>query len=71
MICPISTVSQSPTTHIYTRNTYDAVELGPLVALRPPQVVLSLARAELPEVLGCLRDDVGEELKLDPAEGFS
>jgi hypothetical protein len=47
------------------------VELGALVPLRPPQVVLGLARAELPEVLRCLGHHVGEELELDPPQWFS
>lgn len=51
--------------------TYNAVELRPLVPLRLAQVVLGLARAELPEVLGGLGDHVREELELDPAQGFS
>jgi hypothetical protein len=51
--------------------THDTVELAPLVALRPAQVVLGLAGAELAEVLGGLGDYVGEELELDAAQGFS
>jgi hypothetical protein len=47
------------------------VELAPLVALRPPEMVLRLARAELAEVLGGLGDYIGEELELDAAERFS
>jgi len=44
------------------------VELGALVALRPPERRPALARAELPKVLGRLGDGVGEELDLDPAQ---
>jgi hypothetical protein len=51
--------------------TYDAVELAALVALRAPEVVLRLTGAELAEVLGGLGDDISEELELDPSEGFS
>jgi len=43
------------------------VELGPLVPLRPAQVVLRLAGAELAEVLGCLGHYILEELKGYPA----
>lgn len=49
-------------------STYDAVELGALVALRPAEGVLGLAGAELPKVLGRLGHDVLEELKGYSAE---
>lgn len=51
--------------------THDPVELAPLIPLRPAEIVLALARAELAEVLGRLGDDVREELDLDPSEWFS
>lgn len=44
------------------------MELGSLVALRPACGVLGLARAELAEVLGCLGNNIFEELKGDAAE---
>lgn len=47
------------------------MELAPLIPLRPAEIVLRLARAELPEVLGRLGDHVHEELELDASEGFS
>lgn len=47
------------------------MELAALVSLRPPEIVLALARAELPEVLGRLGNHVCEELELDPSEGLS
>lgn len=43
----------------------DPMELGPLVALRSPLSILGLARAELAEVLGGARRDVGEEFHFD------
>jgi hypothetical protein len=47
------------------------MELATLVTLRPPEAVLALAGAELPEVLSRLGHHVCEELELDPSEGFS
>jgi hypothetical protein len=47
------------------------MELATLVTLRPPETVLALAGAELPEVLSRLGHHVCEELELDPSEGFS
>lgn len=47
------------------------MELGALVALRPARGVLGLPGAELAEVLGCLGDDILEELEGDAAEGFT
>lgn len=41
------------------------MELAPLVALRPPKMILRLARAELTKVLRRFGDHVGEELELD------
>ena len=48
-----------------------AVELAALVPLRPAEVVLRLARAELAEVLGGAGGGRGEELHFDAAEGFA
>lgn len=47
------------------------MELATLVTLRPPQAVLALAGAELPEVLSRLGHHICEELELDPSKGFS
>jgi hypothetical protein len=41
------------------------MEFTPFVALRPTKMVFRLTRAELAEVLGCLGNDVCEELELD------
>lgn len=49
----------------------DAVEPAVLVALRPAQVVLRLARAILAEILGGARHAVGVQLHFDSAEGFA
>lgn len=46
------------------------MELGPFVACRLP-AHLRLPCAELPEVLGRLRDYVGKELHLDAAQRFA
>lgn len=43
------------------------MELAPLVALRPPSVVLRLAGAELAEVLSSLGRHIFEQLHLDSA----
>ena len=51
--------------------TYYAVELAAFIALGPPEVVLTLADAELPEVLSRLGRHVSEELKVDTSKGFS
>lgn len=48
--------------------THDAVELATLIPLRPAEVVLGLARAELAEVLGGLGHYIGKELELDAAQ---
>lgn len=50
---------------------YDAVEFGPLVALRPAGRVLVLACAKLPEVLGGSGHDVLEELEGYSAKWFT
>jgi hypothetical protein len=47
------------------------VEFTPFISLGPPEVVLRLAGAELAEILGGLGDDIGEELELDSAQGFT
>ncbi len=47
--------------------THNPVKLAPLVPLRPAQVVLALASAELAEILGRSGDDVLEEFKGDAA----
>ncbi len=41
------------------------MELAPLIPLRPPQMVLRLARTELPEVLRRLGHHICKELELD------
>ena len=56
---------------VFPRTAYDAVESGPLVPLRPAQVVLGLARAELAEVLGGLWHYILEELEGDSAKRFT
>lgn len=48
-----------------------AVELRAFVPLRPAQMVLRLACAELAEVLGGSGDGVGEEFHFDPAKWFA
>ena len=35
----------------------------PLIPLRPTQMILTLARTELTEVLGCAGDYIGEEFE--------
>lgn len=47
------------------------MEPAAFVTLWPAEMILGLARAELAEVLGRLGHDVGEELHLDAAEGFT
>lgn len=47
------------------------MELATLIPLRPTEVVLALARAELPEVLGRLGNYVLEELEGDATEGLT
>lgn len=47
------------------------MKLGALISLRPTEVVLGLAGAELPEILGRLGHDVLEELECDAAEWFT
>lgn len=47
------------------------MELAPLIPLRPTEVVLALARAELTKVLGRLGDYVREQLEGDAAEGLT
>lgn len=51
--------------------TYNPMELAPLIPLRPTEVVLALARAELPEVFGRLGNYVLKELEGDAAEGLA
>jgi hypothetical protein len=53
------------------RGTHYAVELGALVALGTTPRVLTLACAELAEVLCCLGDDILEELEGDAAKRFT
>ena len=48
-------------------DTYDTVELAPLVAHGFSARPTCLAGAELPEVLGCAGDDVSVEEELDAA----
>ena len=57
--------------HWVVRMAYNPVKLGALVALRPAQVVLGLARAELAKVFGCPGDDVLEEFERDASEGLA
>lgn len=53
------------------KKTYNPMELAPLIPLRPTEVVLALARAELTKVLGRLGDYVREQLEGDAAEGLT
>jgi hypothetical protein len=46
------------------------VELAAFITLRATQMVLRLAGAELPEVLGSFGNDVGKELELDSSKRF-
>lgn len=50
---------------------HDPVKFGALVALRPAQVVLGLARAELAKVFSCPGDDILEEFERDTSEGLA
>lgn len=56
---------------MYDGITYNAVEFGALVALRPASGVLGLAGAELAEVFGCLWARVLEQLEGDASERLS
>lgn len=47
------------------------MKLAPLIALRPPQMILRFPRAKLPEVLRRLGYDIGEEFELDSAQWFA
>lgn len=47
------------------------MELAAFVALWPTKMILGFTRAELAKILGRLGDNVGEELHLDTAKGFT
>jgi len=47
------------------------MEFTALITLRSPEMILRLSRAKLPEVLGCLGNDICEEFELDSAQGLS
>jgi hypothetical protein len=48
--------------------TYHPVKFTPLVSLRQTIRTFTLSRTELPEVLRCLWDGVGEEMEFDAAQ---
>jgi hypothetical protein len=43
--------------------TYDPMELTPLIPLRSPQMILTLPRTKLSEILSCFGHYIGEEFE--------